>query len=125
VNDLVADSPLILATLLQLIKEVGPRIGEALRLKWIDVDFEKCIISLNEPEKDSDPRIFKNDSSPRLMDTLNGLPRIDERVFGGRTRNSLENTLGRVRAKLASKLHNPRLRKIHFHALRYLALTMY
>jgi integrase len=126
IGDLVAGSPQIVATLLQLLKESAVRVGEALRLKWTDIDFEKVVIMLNEPEKGSDPRIFnKNDLSPKVMNMLNGLPRINERVFGGKTRNSLKNTFSRVRARLANKLQNPRLLEVHFHTLRHWALTMY
>jgi integrase len=126
INDLIAGSPQTVATLLQLLRETAVRVGEALRLDWVDIDFERIIIMLNEPEKGSDPRVFnKNDLSPKLMNMLNGLPRINERVFGGKTRNSLKNTFSRVRARLASKLQNPRLLKIHFHTLRHWSLTMY
>jgi integrase len=126
INELIAGSPLTVATLLQLLKETAVRIGEALRLKWIDIDFEKYVIMLNEPEKGSDPRIFnKSDLSPKLMNMLNGLPRINERLFGGKTRNSLKNTFSRVRARLANKLQNPRLLAVHFHTLRHWSLTMY
>jgi len=126
INDLIAGSPQTVATLLQLLRETGARVGEALRLKWTDIDFEKQIIFLNEPEKGSDPRIFnKSDLSPKLMNMLNSLPRINERVFGGKTRNSLKNTFSRVRARLANKLQNPRLLEVHFHTLRHWALTMY
>lgn len=31
--------------------------GEALRLEWTDIDFERCIITLNKPEKRSNPRM--------------------------------------------------------------------
>ena len=126
IKDLIAGSPQTVATLLQLLKETAMRVGEALRLKWIDIDFEKYVIMLNEAEKGGDPRIFnKSDLSPKLMNMLNGLPRINERVFGGKTRNSLKNTFSRARARLASKLQNPRLIEVHFHTLRHWALTMY
>jgi len=34
------------------------RCGEVIRLRWKDVDLERRIITLNEPEKGSNPRIF-------------------------------------------------------------------
>jgi integrase len=126
INDLIAGSPQTVATLLQLLKETAIRVGEALHLKWTDIDSDKHVIMLNEPEKGSDPRVFnKSDLSPKLMNMLNSLPRINERVFGGKTRNSLKNTFSRVRARLANKLQNPRLLQVHFHTLRHWALTMY
>jgi len=39
------------ATFLQLLKETAMRCGEAKRLSWTNIDFEKHIITLNDPEK--------------------------------------------------------------------------
>ncbi|MBS7610849.1 tyrosine-type recombinase/integrase [Candidatus Bathyarchaeota archaeon] len=47
------------ATLLQLLKETGMRVGEALRSRWINVDLERRLIILNEPEKDGEPRSLR------------------------------------------------------------------
>jgi integrase len=47
------------ATFLQLLKETAMRSGEAKRLEWINIDFEKNIITLNLPEKRSKPRMWK------------------------------------------------------------------
>lgn len=47
------------STILQLLKETGMRIGEALDLEWIDVTFESRTILLNKPEKHSNARSFK------------------------------------------------------------------
>lgn len=86
----------------------------------------RALITLNEPKKGSDPRIFnKSDLSPKLMNMLSSLPRINEMIFGGKTRNSSRNTFSRVRARLATKLQNPRLLEVHCHTLRHWALTMY
>ncbi len=32
--------------------------GEAVRLRWMDIDFERHNVTLNEPEKGGTPRIF-------------------------------------------------------------------
>jgi len=69
------------STVLQLLKETGMRIGEALRLDWNDVDFEKRTIVLNNPEKHGNPRMFK--ISEKLMAMLNRLPKDNDKVFGG------------------------------------------
>jgi integrase len=123
IDDLVAGNPNTVATLLQLLKETAMRCGEALGLKWKDVDLERRIITLNEPEKGSNPRIF-NDLSGKLLSMLNTLPKENEKLFGTRTRNSLKNTYCRARKRLANKLGNPRLNEIHFHTLRHWKATM-
>ncbi|MEM3467088.1 MAG: tyrosine-type recombinase/integrase, partial [Candidatus Jordarchaeales archaeon] len=45
------------SALLRLLKETGVRVGEALRLTWSDIDMERRIITLNQPEKNGNPRI--------------------------------------------------------------------
>jgi integrase/predicted RNA-binding Zn-ribbon protein involved in translation (DUF1610 family) len=123
IDDLIAGNPNTVATMLQLLKETAMRSGEAIRLKWKDVDFQRKIIMLNEPEKGSNPRIFNN-LSGKLLTMLNQMPRTNEFVFGERTINSLKATYTRARKRLAFKLGNPRLREIHFHTLRHWKATM-
>ena len=123
IDDLIAGCPNTVATFLQLLKETAMRCGEALRLKWKNFDLERRIITLNDPEKGSTPRIF-NDLSGKLLSMLNTLPRENEYLFGTRTRNSLKNTYCRARKRLAFKLGNPRLNEIHFHTLRHWKATM-
>jgi len=122
-DDLIAGNPNTVATMLQLLKETAMRSGEAIRLKWIDIDFQRKIITLNDPEKGSLPRIF-NDLSGKLLSMLNTLPRTNDYLFGKSTLNSLKATYGRARKRLAFKLGNPRLKSIHFHTLRHWAATM-
>jgi len=123
IDDLIAGCPNTVATFLQLLKETAMRCGEALRLNWKDVDLERRIITLNEPEKGSNPRIF-NELSGKLLAMLDTLPRENGKLFGTRTRNSLKNTFCRARKRLAHKLGNPRLKEIHFHTLRHWKATM-
>jgi integrase len=104
------------STLLQLLKETGLRCGEALRLRWSDIDFERRVVILNRPEKNSNPRIFK--VSDRLMGMLKALPKKDERVFPS-TYHSVQATFAASRGRLARDLNNPRLLKISFHTFRH------
>jgi integrase len=104
------------STLLQLLKETGLRCGEALRLRWSDIDFERRVIILNRPEKNSNPRIFK--VSDRLMGMLKALPKKDERVFSC-TYHSVQATFAASRRRIAKNLNNPRLLKISFHTFRH------
>ena len=121
-DTLIAGSPRKLSAFLQLLKETAMRAGEAKRLKWTDIDFERGIIILNEPEKGSEPRIWK--VSPKLIGMLNTLPRKSSRVFGEGPINSLKTTLHRVRKRLAFKLQNPRLQRISFHTFRHWKATI-
>ena len=119
---LIAGSPRKLAAFLQLLKETAMRAGEAKRLKWTDIDFTRQIIVLNEPEKGSDPRIWK--ISTKLIGMLNSLPRKSQRIFGDGPINSLKTTFYKVRKRLAFKLQNPRLLRISFHTFRHWKATM-
>jgi integrase len=123
IDDLIAGCPNTVATFLQVLKETAMRSGEAKSLKWTDVDFERRIITLNEPEKGSLPRIFSN-LTGKLLGMLNALPRTSPRVFGDASPNSFKTTYGRARRRLAFKLQNPRLLEIHFHTLRHWKATM-
>jgi integrase len=123
IDDLIAGCPNRVATFLQLLKETAMRSGEAKRLKWIDVDFQRRIITLNEPEKGSLPRMWNN-LSGKLLGMLNALPRTSPYVFSDCTLNSLKATYTRARRRLAYKLQNPRLLEIHFHTLRHWKATM-
>jgi len=102
-------------------RRTGMRIGEAWRLKWTDLDFEAGTIRVNEPEKNSNPRIFK--LSNKLTAMLNALPRTSERVFGQVLRTSVYSTFCDQRRRLAKKLQNPRLLQISFHTLRHWKAT--
>lgn len=120
-DDLIAGANRKTAAFLQLLKETGMRAGEALRLKWTDVDFERNIITLNRPEKGGNPRVFK--ISPKLVGMLNTLKRKDIRIFPV-TYTALKCNFLRARRKLAAKLDNPRLNQISFHTFRHWYATM-
>jgi integrase len=110
------------ATFLQVLKETAMRSGEAKRLHWTDVDFEKHLIRLNEPEKGSNPRIWK--VSAKLIAMLNNLPRKSEKIFGNGPLGTIKATYINARRSLASKLQNPRLLAITFHTFRHWKATM-
>ena len=122
IDELIASCGKKLSTVLQLLKETGMRIGEALRLDWSDVDFERRTIVLNNPEKHGNPRMFK--ISEKLMAMLNRLPRDSSRVFGDTSWRIMFNNFNAQRKRSAKKLGNPRLLKIHFHTLRHWKATM-
>ena len=122
IDSLIVASPKRLATILQLLKEIPIRIGEALALKWTDIDFEHNGIYVNTTEKNGKPRAFK--ISTKLVNMLNALPRKNERVFGKTTYTFMETQFTNTRKRLATKPQNPRLIQIRLHTLRHWKATM-
>ena len=123
IDELIAGMPLTVAAYLQLLKETAMRSGEAIKIKWVDVDLQRRIITCNVPEKNSNARMF-SDLSAKLLTMLNQLPKPNEYLFGERSVFSLKAVFVRSRAKQAFKLGNPRLKEIHFHTLRHWKATM-
>jgi len=109
------------AKLLQLLKETGMRIGEALNLRWIDVDIERNTINCRS-EKHGNPRMFK--VSTKLIAMLNQLPKKNEKVFGGKSSKTKRWTYIKQRKRIAQKLQNPRLNHVTFHTFRHWKATM-
>lgn len=110
------------AAILQTIKETGMRIGEVLRLKWTWLDAERNILTLNAPEKHGRPRACK--VSSKLVGMLQALPKKNEIIFAGVKPKYAQNGFKHSRRRLAKKLGNPRLAKIHFHLIRHWYGTM-
>ena len=121
-DSLIAGAGSKLAAFLQLLKETAMRAGEAVRLEWTDIDFERRIITLNKPEKRSNPRMWK--VSNKLIAMLKNLPKKGQKVFGTATYNTFKQALQRTRKRLAHKLQNPRLEKITLHTFRHWKATM-
>jgi len=122
IDSLIAASPKKTATILQLLKETGARIGEACKLEWIDLNEKAMTITVNCPEKNSNPRICK--VSPKLVGMLNALPRKSERIFDKTTGKTAQLCLSRARQKVAMKLQSPRINQITHHTLRHWRATM-
>jgi integrase len=123
-NTLIAGCGKKTSTFLKLLKETAMRCGEAKRLLWTNLDSERRIITLNNPEKGSNPRAWK--ISTELVGMLNALPKSSLRIFGDGPINSQKTTFLKARRRLASKLNNPRLLNISFHTFRHWkATTLY
>jgi integrase len=121
IDELIAGSGKKNASFAQLQKETAMRPGEAKILKWINIDSERNVITLNEPEKGSNPRMWK--VSSRLIGMLNTLPKTSEQVFPGSLK-SMKVTWIKTRKRLAQNLQNPRLKKITLYTLRHWKATM-
>jgi integrase len=120
IDQLIAGCSKTIATVLQTIKETGARIGEVSRIKWEDVDFERNVVSINYPEKGSNPRQIK--VSSKLIAMLNRLPRKRETVFA--KKSQLSHVFYQQRKRIAHRLNNPRLRSIGLHTIRHWHATM-
>jgi integrase len=122
IDALISAAPKKLSAFLLLLKETAMRRGEAKQLEWIHIDAERNTVILNEPEKHSNPRIWK--VPQQLIAQLNALPRTNEKVFGNCKMDSLKSAFLHLRRKLSVKLQNPRLLKIGFHTFRHWKATM-
>jgi integrase len=129
IDEIIAGLPTKVATFVQLLKETAMRSGEVMRLSWTDIDLETEVITLNSPEKGSEPRQWSNKGerkqlSKRLLAMLEALPKENELVFGTSTIYSLKNTFVRSRRRLSAKLKDSRLLLIHFHTMRHWRATL-
>lgn len=125
IDQLIAGSPRKTSIALQIAKETAARIGEVVRIKWIDIDFQRDLVTINEPEKGSNTGTYK--VSHELMLRILKLPKKTDKIFGSgvAVKDSITNTLITARRQLAFSFSNPRFLKIHFHTLRHWAITMY
>ena len=101
---------------LQLLKETAMRSGEAWRLNWTDLNIKNRTITLNKPEKYGKPRMFKISST--LLAMLQSLPKNSYTIFEGKL-TVFRKTFSKYRARIATKLKNPRFKKITFHTFRH------
>lgn len=126
IDDLIANCGRRTSVALKIAKETGARVGEIAKLKWIDVDNEKGLVRINEPEKGSNPRILS--ISNELISMLEKLPKESEYIFmadkGPSTSKHLAALLWMGRKTAARKLANPRLTEITFHTIRHWKATM-
>jgi integrase len=97
------------------------RFGEAWALRWNDISLENKMIDVNFPEKGSNPRKLK--VSDKLLAMLGSFPHDKPTVFQGSERHFARG-FRRQRKKLAFKLKNNDLLRIHFHTFRHWKATM-
>jgi integrase len=121
IDQLIAGCGEKTASLLQALKETGMRIGEAWKLKWIDIDIINSTISIT-PEKGSHARMFK--VSSKLLAMLAILPKKGDKVFGKYELRGYRSSFTRQRKRTAHKLGNPRINRITFHTFRHWKATM-
>jgi integrase len=107
---------------LQLLKETAMRLMEACNLEWHDVDLQRKIITLNNPSKHGNPRIFT--VSNKLVHMLQTLSKINNYVLGTNNKYTRQSVYYKQRRRLAHRLDNPRLLRIGFHTFRHWKATM-
>ena len=122
IDSMISASGQKTATFLQVLKETAMRAGEACSLQWTDLDVEHNLINLRKPEKGSNPRIFR--ASKKLISMIGRLKRDSDRIFGAAGVNSMRTTFFKTRRRIAQKLGNSRLLRIHYHTLRHSKATM-
>jgi integrase len=136
IDALIAGCGKKMAALLLLLKETAMRLGEAWMVEWTDLDVEGRSVVCNHPEKHSKARSFQ--ISPQLLQMLQGLQKINQYIFncGTKTQFGHEDLkthrhclrrqkalLTHQRRRIAEKLKNPRLIKIHYHTFRHYKAT--
>jgi len=116
IDQLIASIGRKTSTSPHLLKETGRWYGEAIRLKWTDINFEKNTVTVNNPEKNSNVRIFK--ASYKLVAMINALPKTSDRVFGSSAFRTMQVGFTQQCKRVARQLQNQRLTQIKFHTLR-------
>jgi len=106
---------------LQGLKETGVDPGELNAIRWIDINPQTRTMAINYPVKGHRPRIL--DVSRELIDRLNTLPKVSERVFQGNP-YSIRRNFHDQRQVAARKFNNPRLLEITFVTFRHWKATM-
>jgi integrase len=122
IDQLIAGCGKRTATLLQVLKDTGARIGEACKLKWTDVNEQNNTIAINSPGKGSRSRTVK--VSDKTIAMIKAMPKKYEDYIFKPNSGTLRASFYSSRMKVAKTLQNPRIRQIHFHTLRHFKATM-
>jgi integrase len=120
-DQLISGSKHSLATFLQTLKETAARYGEALEIKWIDFNTEANTLSINQPEKGSNPRTVRISNKLAIM--LATLPRNTDKIFPYKNKEVIRRSYERARKRIAKNLANPRILQIHMHTFRHWRAT--
>ena len=126
IDQLIAGCSQRMATFLQMLKETGARCGEIWRLKWDDIDFESKVVNITRREKQQPTSHTPKQQTLRNAQTTTQRTTATEYFHTPNmpVDNHCGNLLSHQRKRLAHKLSNPRLLKIHFHTFRYWKGTM-
>ena len=110
-----------MASYLQTLKETFADPGEALRIKWIDINEKNRTVKINYPVKEHNTRTLE--VSNKLIAMLNALPKTSELVFPIRY-TSMLNTYIRLRKRVSVIQQNPRILSVELRSFRHWGGTM-
>ena len=91
-------------------------------LTWACINVETRSITLRKAEKHSSPRVFH--VSNMLIGMLNSQKKVNDKIFGKMSKSNATWCLIKQRKRIAHRLSNPRIAKIHFHLIRHWYATM-
>ncbi|HTY76095.1 MAG TPA: tyrosine-type recombinase/integrase [Candidatus Nanoarchaeia archaeon] len=120
-DQLIASCSGQMSVLLQTLKEIGARPGEALKLEWDDIDIASRKITVSHPEKGCNPRTLP--ISEGLLNLLLSQPRTTKFIFNYKSKNYAGESFRKMRKAAIRKLGNSELRKIDFYTFRYYRAT--
>jgi len=123
-DQLIASCNSYYASFLQMMKETAFRPGEVQLITINDIDFERGVVTLNKPLKNSRPRQAK--LSDKLLAMIkriaSGKATLDH--IWDRSYNTMHRTYYTKRKQLTDKLQNPNFMKITFKTFRHWKATM-
>jgi integrase len=113
-----------MACFFQTLKETAARPGEALRMLWQDLDLGNRKLSINYPEKGSNPRVIPiSDKLLNMLLALRASNQTAKRIFPYKSTDAAGRSFRKMRQRAARKLGNPELLKIYFYTCRYWRAT--
>jgi integrase len=102
----------------QVLKETGARCGEISALTWDSIDFGRKTVNI-VAEKGSNPRLL--DLSRKALDMVANVPRSKNHIFSNA--DDMRSCFFIQRRRIAKKLGNPEILKVHFHSFRHWKAT--
>jgi integrase len=109
-----------MACYLQTLKETYADPGEALRIRWIDIDEKNMTITINFPVKGHLAGTLS--VSAKLLSMLSALPHDNEKVFPC-TYHSVQTAFVKLRKRVARIQQNPRIIAVELRGYRHWAGT--
>ena len=114
---LIAGCGKVTAAFLQTLKDSGAWAGEVRKIEWTDINEKNSTLAINHPEKGSRTRTVKVTAKTIAM--LKSLSKKNGCYIFNPNQDSARRNFETVRKRLAKRMDNPRLLKIHFHSLRH------
>jgi integrase len=106
------------STFCQILKDTGARCGEVAQLTWNDIDFKQHTVNI-KAEKRSNGRILP--ITDKTIGMLANLKHKGNKLFS--CTNALRGCYYSQRKRIAQKISNPNILKIHFHTFRHWKAT--